>query len=64
MRVVAVPGRLVRDPATLRVIDDAGIEVDPNNVIWARMIADGDVRRVDVPEPELEPSSDAPASKE
>jgi len=43
MRVVSVPGRLVIDPETRRVVDETGIEVDPNNLVWARLIADGDV---------------------
>ena len=43
MRIVSVPDRLVRDPATRRVVDDAGITVDPTDLYWARLIADGDV---------------------
>jgi len=66
MRVVAVPGRLVRDPVTRRVIDDAGIDVDPDDVTWARLIADGDVRDPDAAdlEPEADPAFAAPAPKE
>jgi len=64
MRVVAVPGRLVRDPNTRRVVDDVGIEIDPDDVTWARLIADGDVRDSDAPEPELEPAPAAQAPKE
>ncbi len=43
MRIVSVPGRLVRDPATRRVVDDAGIDIDPNDLYWSRLLADGDV---------------------
>lgn len=43
MQIFAVPGRLVRDPATRRVVDDAGPTIDPNDLYWARLLADGDV---------------------
>lgn len=43
MLVFAVPGRLVRDPATRRVVDDAGILIDPHDPHWTRLLADGDV---------------------
>lgn len=43
MRVVSVPGRLVRDPATHRIVDEIGIDIDPTNPTWARYLADGDV---------------------
>ncbi len=43
MIIESVPGRLVRDPATRRVVD-AAITIDPTDVYWARLIADGDVR--------------------
>lgn len=47
MKIVSVPGRLVRDPATRRIVDDAGIDVDPADLSWTRMIADGDVAIAD-----------------
>lgn len=43
MIIVSVPGRLVRDPATRRVVDDAGLTIDPTDPTWARLINDGDV---------------------
>ena len=43
MIIESVPERLVRDPATRRVVD-APITIDPTDVYWARLIADGDVR--------------------
>lgn len=43
MRIVSVPDRLVRDPVTRRVVDAEGIDVDPTDPHWARLIADGDV---------------------
>lgn len=43
MIIVSVPERLVRDPATRRVVDDAGLSIDPTDVYWARLLADGDV---------------------
>lgn len=44
MLIVSVPGRLVHDPMTNRVVDDGGLEIDPTNVFWARLLADGDVK--------------------
>lgn len=43
MIIVSAPGRLVRDPATRRVVDAAGITIDPTDVYWSRLIADADV---------------------
>lgn len=43
MRIVSVPGRLVRDPATRRPVDADGLVVDPTDLYWARLLADGDV---------------------
>ncbi|HZU64974.1 MAG TPA: hypothetical protein VFF98_14910 [Novosphingobium sp.] len=43
MRVVSVPGRLVRHPVTRRVIDERGVLVDPHDVTFARLVADGDL---------------------
>jgi len=43
MQIYAVPGRLVRDPATRLVVDSDGIDVDPNDPHWVRLLADGDV---------------------
>lgn len=53
VRIVAVPDRLVRDPATQRPVDEVGIDVDPLDLTWSRIIADGDVAIV----------PDEPASK-
>ncbi len=47
VRIVAVPDRLVRDPATRRPVDEVGIDVDPLDLTWSRMIADGDVAVAD-----------------
>jgi len=43
MRIVSVPDRLVRDPATRRVVDEVGISIDPTDLYWSRLLADGDV---------------------
>lgn len=53
MRIVAVPGRLVRDPVTRRVVDDDGITVNPHDPHWTRLLADKDVA--------LAPDETAPA---
>ena len=55
MRIVSVPGRLVRDPATRRVVDTDPITINPTDVYWARLLADGDV---------VEAPSDGAKSKE
>ncbi len=47
MRVISVPGRLVRHPVTKRVIDEAGVLIDPNDLTWVNLIADGDVALAD-----------------
>jgi len=52
MRVFSVPGRLVRDPATQRVVDADGIDVNPFDPHWVRLLADGDVTdEAPAPEP-------------
>ncbi len=56
MRIIAVPDRLVRDPATRRVVDAAGITIDPVDPHWSRLLADGDVAEA----PEAEPADPAP----
>lgn len=43
MQIVSVPGRLVRDPVTKLPVDKTGITIDPNDLHWARLLADGDV---------------------
>lgn len=35
-------GILVRDPKTLRIVPPEGIEVDPNDLFWHRVVMDGD----------------------
>lgn len=60
VRIVAVPDRLVRDPATRRPVDEVGIDVDPLDLTWSRMIDDGDVAVVD-DAAALEPTKSAPA---
>ena len=71
MRIVSVPDRLVRDPATRRPVDDTGIDVDPTDVYWARLLADGDVAEAPPLAAEADPDTNvttprrsAPASKE
>ncbi|NIJ07238.1 hypothetical protein FHS31_000834 [Sphingomonas vulcanisoli] len=43
MRIVAVPGCLIRDPETRRIVGEEALTVDPTNLYWARLLADGDV---------------------
>lgn len=68
MRIVSVPGRLVRDPATRRPVDETGIDVDPNDLHWARLLADEDVASAPdmaaaSPEPGEEPAAKTPARR-
>ncbi len=55
MIITSVPGRLVRDPATRRPVDDQGLDIDPTDVHWARLLADRDV---------VEAPKASPATKE
>ncbi len=64
MRIVAVPGRLVRDPVTRRPLDADGLTVDPNDFYWARLIADGDAQVVDDVESEPEPAAESAPAEE
>lgn len=47
MRIMPVPDRLVLDPETRRAVGPEGLTVEPTNLYWARMIADGDVVVID-----------------
>lgn len=49
MRIVSVPGRLVRDPVTRRPVDADGLTIDPTDVYWSRLLADGDVEEAPTP---------------
>lgn len=46
IEIEAVTGRLVRDPATRRVITDQPVRVDADHPHWARLLRDGDVAPV------------------
>jgi hypothetical protein len=61
MRIFEAPGRLVRDPATMRRLPAEGLEVADGDVHWARMIADGDVGTA--PPSARKPSTSPPKSK-
>jgi hypothetical protein len=54
MRVINVPGRLVRHPQTGLPITEAGANVDENDLTIARYLADGDLQ--------LEPTEQPAAS--
>lgn len=45
MIIVSVPDRLVRDPATRRVVDATGLNVNELDPYWARLLTDGDVKQ-------------------
>ena len=65
MRIVSVLGRLVRDPATRRPVDETGIDVEPTDLHWARLLADGDVAIVTddaAPAPKI-PARSAPVQE-
>lgn len=59
MQILSAPGALVRDPVTKRVVSTTEpLEVDPADVHWARLLADGDL--IAAPDP-VEPDRAAPA---
>ncbi|HEX7853872.1 MAG TPA: DUF2635 domain-containing protein [Sphingobium sp.] len=60
MMIYSVPGRLVRDPATRRLVTADGLEVDHTDPVWHRLLQDGDVS--DEPPAQVEPTDAAPAS--
>lgn len=43
MLIVPAPDRLVRDPETRRQVGAEGLDIDPTNLYWARLLRDGDV---------------------
>lgn len=64
MRVFPVPGRRIRDPKTMRLIPDAGIEVADTDPFWFRMLKAGDVATQPAPAsaPAQTKTTAAPAS--
>lgn len=50
MRVKPAPGLKVRDPATMQLVPEDGIEVPETDLYWHRRLRDGDV--IAVPNPE------------
>ncbi|MDQ2762288.1 MAG: DUF2635 domain-containing protein [Pseudomonadota bacterium] len=58
MLITSVAGRWVRDPATGRPIDDTPTPIDPTDPYWARLLADGDVKKA----PEAEEASPTPVA--
>lgn len=63
MRVYSVPGRLVRDPATRRVVDADGVDVNPLDPHWVRLINDEDVSLTPPPADSDEPAGSSPKKK-
>ena len=43
MKVYPAPGLKVRDPETKAHLPLHGLEIDPNDLFWARRLRDGDV---------------------
>ncbi|MGI4764567.1 MAG: DUF2635 domain-containing protein [Janthinobacterium lividum] len=67
MDIVAVPGRLVRDPVTRRVVGAEPVSIDPTQPHWVRLLADGDVVEapaapVEIPATEPDHQEPAPAA--
>ena len=60
MRVVSVPGRTVRHPVTHRIIGEDGVLVDPHDVTFIRLIADGDLNIVSDNAEQAAPALTAP----
>lgn len=57
MHIIAVPGRLVRDPETRRVVGDDPLLINPADPHWVRLLADGDVAPARRARPAKEPSA-------
>lgn len=64
MDIVSVPGRLVRDPVTRRVVDATPITINPSEPYWARLLADGDVVEAPAEQPAPVPAEEAPPADE
>lgn len=43
MHVKPAPGLQVRDPVTKQLVPEEGIEIDPTDLIWSRLVRDGDL---------------------
>lgn len=43
MYVYPAPDRLVRDPDSRRIVGPEGIDIDPTDPSWHRLLSDGDV---------------------
>lgn len=50
MRVKPAPGLSVRDPLTKQLLTDEGIQVPDGDIVWTKMLNDGDVVRIYEPE--------------
>ena len=43
MRVKPAPGLSVRDPASMQLLSDEGLEVPDGDILWTRLLNDKDV---------------------
>lgn len=43
LRIYPAAGLKTRDPVSKRLVPETGLDIDPNNLYWARRIADGSV---------------------
>ena len=43
MLVKPAHGRAIRDPGTMKLVPDEGLEVDPQDFFWLRALADRDL---------------------
>ena len=59
MLVKPAPGLALRDPATMLRVPDEGLEVPDQSPLWNRLLATGDVVRV-----EAKPAAPQPAPKD
>ena len=61
MLVKPAPGLKVRDPATMQLVPDTGLDVSETDVFWARALRDGDVLESAVEADAPAPAADTPA---
>jgi hypothetical protein len=61
MRVKPSPGLSVRDPATMNLLSDEGLEVPDGDILWTKLLNDKDVVLMSSDQPVEPPPVEPPA---